>query len=156
MSESPDYPSPEEEGIPDYADDTSTAYQEGERPRFRDSPASMPADEPHGVDEYGVTAAEQRHGEPLDMELAREEPDVTGAPERPRPAGAGAEEDYGTLEPGGAAGRLLEPDQGAGMDEEKELQARPTGGEALSAEEAAVHELSADEQREPPEDELPG
>lgn len=67
----------EDSGIPDYADDASTAYDEADRPRLDDSPAALPGEEPQGVDEYGTSAAEQRHGEPLSARLVREEPDVT-------------------------------------------------------------------------------
>jgi hypothetical protein len=44
MSELPT--SPEDEGIPDYADDDSYAYDQGDRPSFDDSPAALPGDEP--------------------------------------------------------------------------------------------------------------
>jgi hypothetical protein len=67
---------PEDEGLPDYADDTSTAFDEADRPRFSDSPPALPADNPQGVEEYGVTAAEARRAEPLDQRLLREEPDT--------------------------------------------------------------------------------
>lgn len=72
---------PEEEGIPDYAVDTSTAYDEADRPRFEDSPPPLPADRPQAVDDFGVTASEAREGEPLDDRLERERPDV---PRRPQ------------------------------------------------------------------------
>lgn len=88
----PERPTPEEQGIPDHADDDSTAYGEAERPRFRDSPASLPADEPQAVDEYGVTGQEARLGEPLAQRLAREQqaaepdPEAIGAEELPASA----------------------------------------------------------------------
>jgi hypothetical protein len=132
-SDSPEgYPTPEEEGIPDYADDASTAYEEAERPRFRDSPANLPADEPQGIDEFGVTAAEQRHGESLDMLLEREEPDYG---DREAPAERFEDE----------TGRLVEPDEGAHTDEEKDALAGRAGGEGLTAEEAAMHDVSEEE-----------
>ena len=81
------HPTPEDEGIPDHADDDSTAFDDTTRPQVRDSPPPLPADEPQAIDEHGVTAAEQREGESLEAQLAREEPDV--------PAG------YDTLEHGG-------------------------------------------------------
>lgn len=72
---------PGEAGIPDHADDDSTAYEDPMHPSvrapMRDSPPAMPSDSPQGVDETGVTAVEQREGEPLDERLAREEPDVS-------------------------------------------------------------------------------
>jgi hypothetical protein len=156
MTDSSERPLPEEEGIPDYADDTSTAYDDADRPRFRDSPAALPADEPRAVEEYGVTAAEQRHREPLAERLAREEPDIPPGADRPQAPDPSNGAEYGTLEPGAAVGRLVEQDEGARPDEEKELQARPAGGEALSAEEESVHELTRDEQPEPPGGAPPG
>lgn len=119
---------PEAEGIPDYADDTSTAYDRADRPDLDDSPPALPADRPLGVDEHGVTAAEQRQGESLAEHLAREEPDV-GAEARTGdivPADLAArnpETGYGTLEPGTGV----------------------TTGEGESAEEAAMHELAEDD-----------
>ncbi len=79
------------------------------------------------ADRYGVTAAEQRHGESLDMLLAEEEPDI------------GPEAALG--EPDPIAGRLVAADEGAHPDLEKDAVARDVGidGGDLSAEEAAVH-----------------
>lgn len=77
--------------MPDYADDTSTAFSEEDRPRFRDSPYPVPGREPEALDEYGLTAEEQRQGESIDERLAREEPDF-GAPGTPPPEGGPAEE----------------------------------------------------------------
>ena len=36
---------------------------------------SNPPDAPRGVEEYGLTAAEEQVGEPLEVRVAREEPD---------------------------------------------------------------------------------
>jgi len=68
---------PEAEGIPGYADDDSVADNEGESGRIADGPdpAPLPGDRPLAVDSYGTTAREARLGEPLDLKLAREEPD---------------------------------------------------------------------------------
>lgn len=73
---------PEDHGVPDYADDTTTAFDEADHPRFEE-PAAMPADEPQAVDEYGTTSEETRAGEPLAGKLSREEPPVT--PDQPWP-----------------------------------------------------------------------
>lgn len=128
---------PEDEGVPDYADDTSTAYDEADRPRFNDSPYPVPADEPQMIDEYGVTAAEQRRGEPLAERLREEEPELT------EPAELSEEEQ---------AGRLVEPDEGIRADTEPELFAgeTPAASGGLTAEEAAVYEVTEEEL---PEDE---
>jgi hypothetical protein len=107
--------SPEDEGIPDYADDTSYAEDSAIKPSFNDSPPALPVEGPDFSDEYGVTASEEQTRERLSARLEREQPD------RPERA------------PDESAGRLV-----AGQDGE------PTGydsgeHEGLSAEEAAVH-----------------
>jgi hypothetical protein len=86
------HPGPEDEGIPDHADDMSTAFDEADRPRFADSPPTLPTDEPQAVDEHGVTAAEQREGESLDARLAREEPDRPPRYDKVEAGGQSAEE----------------------------------------------------------------
>lgn len=179
MTETPQPPErPEDEGIPDYAADTSTAYDEADRPRLDDSPPALPADEPQAVDEFGVTGQEGRQGEPIADRLDREEPDI-GAEERyaspgprlageavgesaagqvardaevlgtePEPAaGGGAVSEYDTPESGRQAGRLVEPDEGARVDDEKDVVAADVGdaGGGLAAEEAAMHEVTEDE-----------
>jgi hypothetical protein len=72
---------PAAEGLPDTADDDSTAYDEVESGRIADGPdpAALPADRPVAVDRFGTTAEEQRAGSPLDARLAQEEPDVLAA-----------------------------------------------------------------------------
>lgn len=106
------------EGIPDYADDASP------RPRPDVEPQRMPTpgEEPVAVDDYGTTAYESSHLEPLGARLLREEPDV---PETPK---------------GGE--RIVEPDEGMREDVDKDMIGReadyPEGD--LSAEEAAVNE----------------
>ncbi len=79
------------------------------------------------ADRFGTTAAEEREGESLDQRLAEEEPDVG--------------EEVATGEPEPLAGRLVEPDEGAHEDFEKDAVARDVGLDAggLSAEEAAIH-----------------
>lgn len=68
---------PASEGLPEYADDDSTAYDDVLSPRASDGPdpAPLPPDRDSGplaMDDYGVTAEEQRLGEPLDLRLSRE------------------------------------------------------------------------------------
>lgn len=127
---------PESEGIPDHADDTSTAYRRADRPDFDDSPPALPSDRPLGVDEYGVTAAEQRRGEPLDNHLAREEPDAL--PDDPA-AAVGPDEIAGD-----------EPYPGYDMSYDTLVPGAPLDREGASAEEAAMRELTDDP--EMPED----
>src|SRR5947209_18756621 len=72
---------PAADGIPEYADDDSTAYDDVDSPRVADGPVPYPLppdreDGPAAMDEYGTTPDEQRRGEPLDLRLARDEPAV--------------------------------------------------------------------------------
>ncbi|HWH01307.1 MAG TPA: DUF5709 domain-containing protein [Pilimelia sp.] len=75
------YPSPvsdpEAEGLPDTADDDSTAYDDVHTGRQADgpAPAALPADRPVAVDRFGTTAQEQLRGESLEDRLAQEQPD---------------------------------------------------------------------------------
>jgi len=114
-----------------------------------------PPDEPLGVDDYGLTAAEQHVDEPLDERVRREEPERADRSDA------------------GAVGRLVAPDAGTGLDREKDAVAsevrgvpaadRPAGDAGTddptavetatelvddrTAEEAAMHEIPPD--REP-------
>jgi hypothetical protein len=135
-------------------------------------PAALPSDVPLAVDRYGTTAEEQRLGEPLDYKLAREEPDPTARPRtgpgndegdalsedvdnfhgdeippiQPNPDSPVSMYDIpGELESdrGAPVGRLVEPDQGFGEDDEKDAIAFDAGeaGGGPTAEEAAIHEV---------------
>lgn len=137
MHEQDDFPhpvsEPEARGVPDYADDESTAYDDVETGREADGwdPAPVPGDRddrPLGLDEWGTTAEEERRGEPLDGRLAREEPDVS--PD-------------GIAEPPEHVGRLVDPDDGGLFDTEADSVAYDAGaaGGAPSAEEAAMHDV---------------
>ncbi|MGE5765239.1 MAG: DUF5709 domain-containing protein, partial [Mycobacterium leprae] len=89
----------------------------------------VPGDEPMAVDDFGTTAAEQREGEPLDLRLSREEPDVIGDV-------LGDEPDDER-----AAGRIVETDEGAGPDLEPDAVGFDVGTDSggMSAEEQALH-----------------
>lgn len=65
---------PESEGLPETADDDSSARDDLESIRAADGPdpAALPGDEPLAIDRFGTTAEEQRQGESLDAKLARE------------------------------------------------------------------------------------
>jgi hypothetical protein len=133
-----DFPTPVSDpaaaGLPEYADDDSTADERVPSVREADGPdpAPLPPDREDGplaLDEYGTTAEEQRRGEPLEGRIAREEPEVSYAVS------------------GGQVGRLVQPDQGAHEDTEADevaVDAGPSGGGA-SAEEAAMHEIADDD-----------
>jgi hypothetical protein len=77
-----DYPAqvtdPESSGLPDTADDDSTAYDEVQSGRWADGtdPAALPGVGPGGATRFGNTAEEARAGESLDDRLWQEEPDV--------------------------------------------------------------------------------
>lgn len=77
------------------------------------------------ADRWGVTAVEERLGEPLDLRLSEEEPDVVSAAGPPAPL----------------AGRLMQEDEGSYPDREKDEVAESLGvdGGDFSAEELAVH-----------------
>ncbi|WP_229071394.1 DUF5709 domain-containing protein [Actinoplanes sp. DH11] len=77
-----DYPAevsdPEASGLPDTADDDSTANDEVNSGRWADGPdpAALAGVGPGGSNRFGDTAEEQRQGEGLDRRLSQEEPDV--------------------------------------------------------------------------------
>jgi hypothetical protein len=95
---------------------------------------SPPDREPKAT-RYGTTAEEQREGEPLELRLAEEEPDV------------GASDEWAEDDPDPRTGRLLAPDEGVGPDQEADEVAYDVGpaGYASSAEEAAVHTRDEDD-----------
>lgn len=79
-----DFPRPiadlEAEGLPDVADDDSTARDDIDTGRWADGidpPETLPNDRPQALSFVGSTAEEQRHGETLDDKLAREQGDTT-------------------------------------------------------------------------------
>jgi len=73
---------PEASGLPDTADDDSTARDDIGTGREADGPdpAQLPLERdapPLAVDRFGTTPQEAREGEPLDLKLSREVPDPT-------------------------------------------------------------------------------
>jgi Family of unknown function (DUF5709) len=84
---------------------------------------------------WGTTDLEQQLGEPLDMRLAEEEPDITP-------------DDLDDEVADERAGRLIAPDEGAHPDAESDSVATDVGpaGYAASAEEAAMHVVDGDEE----------
>ena len=126
----------EAEGIPDPGDTSDTQEVSGD-PAYGTEP---PHDTALAVDDFGTTAEEEHDGEPLDGRLAREEPDVLAQVDLP------ADESYGADTPfderaGQGIGRIVEPDQGAGTDAEKDMVASDAGTDlgGYSAEESAMH-----------------
>ncbi len=91
--------------------------------------ADMPMpDQPLGVDEWGTTGFEERTGEPLDMRLARETPDVGrfSADDGMRFSEPGADADYADLEGAAVADADI------------------SHYDTVSAEEAAMHVVDED------------
>ncbi len=86
---------PEDDGIPEVAQDDSPTMQRAEDPEFM----AMPGERATATADFGTTAAEQAEGESLDGRLAREipddAPDVRPA-EDPSRAGAQLEQDLDT------------------------------------------------------------
>ncbi len=109
-----------------------------------------PAERYSSAERFGNTAAEMREGESFEERLRQEEPDAVATfgerrdddPTRD-PLEIPPEDDFlGDREVGNQrAGRLVDPDEGRGEDEEKDLIGDDVGidGAAASAEEAAVH-----------------
>ena len=127
---------------------------------------------PLAVDKFGTTLAEEREGESLEQRIAQEEPDpnmavdlVEGEPavrageggDVPDGIDTGSGEapdsvfDEGVLDDGEVgelrAGRLVDPDEGAHADAEKDMVGFDVGidGGAASAEEAAMHIVGGDD-----------
>ncbi len=116
-----------------------------------------PNETERGTNAFGTTAYEQSLDETIDQRILQEEPDPDSAYGRPEnesgldearvggddPDSIAAEDDWlGDGEVGDArAGRLVAPDGGNGIDDEKDLVGEDVGvdGAAASAEEAAVH-----------------
>jgi hypothetical protein len=86
---------PEDDGIPEVAQDDSPTMQRAEDPEFM----AMPGESATATVDFGTTALEQSEGESLDGRLAREipddAPDVRPA-EDPSRAGAQLEQDLDT------------------------------------------------------------
>lgn len=100
----------------------------------------VPPDRPLKSLDHGLTLSEMRAGESLDRRLAEEEPDVFDS-DRDVDSDAADPDHTAFDEPDPRAGRLVEDDEGAHEDTEKDLVANDVGiaGGGASAEEAAVH-----------------
>ena len=96
---------------------------------------------------FGNTPFEEATGESLDQRIAQEEPEPDPYAEAERGENADDSEELDDGEVGDVrAGRLVDPDQGAGEDDESDLIGDDVGidGAAASAEEAAVHIVPED------------
>jgi hypothetical protein len=86
---------PEDDGIPEVAQDDSPTMQRAEDPEFM----ALPGERPTASVDHGTTAFEQSQGESLDGRLAREIPDDASdvrPAEDPSRAGAQLEQDLDT------------------------------------------------------------
>jgi hypothetical protein len=120
---------PEDEGVPDIAQDDSPTIARSEDPEF----APLPRDDAGASADFGTTAFEQSEGEPLTQRLEREIPDdvpYVRAAEDPGRAMAQLEQDTSTT---------FDSDSGTNRtaDDVEATADVPVGGE--SAEEAAIH-----------------
>lgn len=127
---------PEDDGIPEVAQDDSPTLQRAEDPQFQ----ALPGESPTAATDFGTTAAEQAEGEPLDSRLSREEPDVLAAVDLPADESEGADTPFDERA-GQGVGRLVEADEGARTDTEADLVAGDVGTDlgGYSAEESAMH-----------------
>lgn len=124
MAGNHDDPNLDAEGIPDL-----------ETPSNDDEGIIPPGDTPIAVDEWGVTAAEERLDEPIAERVTREVPDL-----RPDDIDLDDTDDF-RLEDGTTA-RFVDPADRdvSGYDDEKDVIASLVGDDgAPSAEEAAMH-----------------
>jgi hypothetical protein len=105
---------------------------------------AVPADRPVAVNDFGTTLEEERTDEPLDRRLAREEPEQSAAGQADD--SPGADQPY-PEDRDERVGRLVEPDEGARTDDEKDVVAHSVGTDkgGFSAEERAMHVVSDDE-----------
>ena len=89
---------PEDEGLPEVANDDSPTSEMAEDPEF----APLPGERPGASADFGTTSLEQAEGESLEGRLAREVPDDASgvrASEDPQRASAQLEQDLDTTPP---------------------------------------------------------
>jgi len=126
----------EAEGIPDpgFAAENELSTGQGE------GTMEPPHDHLMAADDFGTTQAELSSGEPLDARIAREEPDVLADADLPADESPTADTPFSEAA-GQGIGRLVEPDEGARTDSEKDMVASDVGTDlgGYSAEEAAMH-----------------
>ena len=99
----------------------------------------VPGDRPVAVTDFGTTVAEQQAGEPLDLRLAREEPDLLSRADKPADTSEDADNPY-PVDHDERVGRIVEPDEGARTDTEADVVALDVGTDngGFTAEERAM------------------
>lgn len=133
----PDKPSEHEaEGLPDPGFADPGQLESGDT----QATTEPPHDTAVAVDDYGTTGREVAEGEPLDGRIRREEPDVLSQADAPADEGVGSDTPFDEGA-GQNVGRLVDPDEGARSDNEKDLVAEDRGTDlgGYTAEESAMH-----------------
>jgi hypothetical protein len=99
----------------------------------------VPGDRPVAVNDFGTTVAEQQAGEPLELRLAREEPDLLTRADSPPDLSDDADNPY-PVDREERVGRIVETDEGAREDTEADVVALDVGtdGGGFTAEERAM------------------
>ena len=100
----------------------------------------VPGERPQAVNQWGTTALEEVLGEPLDLRLSHEEPDVFAQLNQPASSEPDSDDPYPT-DRDERVGRIVDIDGGSGEDEESAMIASSVGtdGGGFSAEERAMH-----------------
>lgn len=100
---------------------------------------AVPGDEPTAVDDFGTTTLEQQEGEPLDLRLAREQPDLLSRADEAPDISDSADNPY-PADREERVGRLVEEDEGAREDTEADAVALDVGTDSggFTAEERAM------------------
>ncbi|GAC1327375.1 MAG: hypothetical protein NVSMB13_13620 [Mycobacteriales bacterium] len=96
-------------------------------------------DSPLAVDDYGTTAAEEAAGEPLELRLSREEPEVLDRADLEADESEGSDSPY-PVDAEDRVGRIVEYDEGARSDTEAQSIGYDVGTDqgGFSAEERAM------------------
>ena len=99
----------------------------------------VPGDRPVAVNDFGTTVAEQQAGEPLDLRLAREEPDLLAKAGTAPDISEDADNPY-PVDREERVGRIVETDEGAREDTEPDVVAMDVGTDngGFTAEERAM------------------
>lgn len=99
----------------------------------------VPGDRPVAVTDFGTTVAEQQQGEPMDLRLAREEPDLLSKAGNPPDTSDNADNPY-PVDHEERVGRIVETDEGARTDTEADAVALDVGTDngGFTAEERAM------------------
>ena len=100
----------------------------------------VPGDRPQAVNQWGTTALEETLGEPLDLRLSHEEPDVFAQVDKSASNDPDSDDPY-PADREERVGRIVDDGGGSGDDERSDMIATSVGtdGGGFSAEERAMH-----------------